>query len=170
MNHAAVLTDAFDRIRELVHSVLDDVPDDALTFRPDAEANTIAWLVWHSTRVQDDHIAGVAGSEQVWTADGWEQRFGLPFEQGDIGYGQSSDDVAAVTSGADLLRDYHDAVHAKTVAYVESLSAGDLDRVVDDNWDPPVTLGVRLVSVVSDDLQHMGQAAYVKGLFDRAQA
>jgi uncharacterized damage-inducible protein DinB len=167
MNHAAILVDAFERIKGVVHDTLDDIPDQALTYRPDADANTVAWLIWHLTRVQDDHVAGVAGSEQVWTADGWHERFALPFDTGDIGYGQSSDDVAAVTSSAALLRDYHDAVHAKTKAYVESLTAEDLDRVVDDNWDPPVTLGVRLVSVVSDDLQHAGQAAYVRGLFSR---
>nr|WP_296776138.1 DUF664 domain-containing protein [Rhodococcus sp. (in: high G+C Gram-positive bacteria)] len=167
MNHAEVLVDGFDRIKGVVHDTLDDIAPDALTYRVDGEANTIAWLVWHLTRVQDDHVAGVAGSEQVWTADGWNTRFGLPFDDGAIGYGQNSDDVAAVTSGADLLRGYYDAVHARTVAYVESLEAEDLDRVVDENWNPPVTLGVRLISVLSDDLQHAGQAAYVRGVFDR---
>lgn len=167
MNHAAVLVDGFERIKEVVHQTLDDIAVDALTFRADPEANTIAWLIWHLTRVQDDHVAGAAGSEQVWTSDGWNDRFGLPFEDAAIGYGQNSEDVAAVTSSADLLRDYHDAVYAKTVAYVGSLSAEDLDRVVDENWDPPVTLGVRLVSVLSDDLQHAGQAAFVRGVFER---
>ena len=167
MNHAAVLADAFGRIRELVHEILDDIAPHALTFRPDSEANTVAWLIWHLTRVQDDHVSGVAGSDQVWTADGWEARFGLPFESSAIGYGQNAEEVAEVTASAELLRDYHDAVHARTVAYVESLSAADLDRVVDNHWDPPVTLGVRLVSVVSDDLQHAGQAAYVRGMFQR---
>lgn len=170
MNHADVIADAVGRIHGLVHDILDDIPDDALTYRPDADANTVAWLIWHLTRVQDDHVADAAGSEQVWTADGWDSRFDLPFERSAIGYGHSSDDVAAVTTGAELLRDYHDAVRAKTVAYVESLSADDLDRVVDENWDPPVTLGVRLISVLSDDLQHAGQAAYVRGMFERVQA
>ncbi|MDJ0396312.1 DinB family protein [Rhodococcus sp. G-MC3] len=168
MNHVAVLVEAFERIKGVVHDTLDDIPADALTYRLDAEANTIAWLIWHLTRVQDDHVAGVAGAEQVWTSDGWEARFDLPFDGAAIGYGQSAADVAAVTTGADLLREYHDAVHARTVAYIESLTAEDLDRVVDENWNPPVTLGVRLVSVVSDDLQHAGQAAYVRGVFERA--
>jgi hypothetical protein len=44
------------------------------------------------------------------------------------------------------------------------VTPADLDRVVDKRWDPPVTLGVRLVSVVDDDAQHVGQAAYVRGL------
>lgn len=171
MNHNDLLTDAFDRIKELVHSVLDDIPAAALTYRPDADANSIAWLVWHLTRVQDDHIAGVAGSEQVWTSDSWFERFGLPFDKSDIGYGQSSSDVAEVASSAELLREYYDAVHSKTIAYLGSVGVDDLDRIVDENWNPPVTLGTRLVSVLSDDLQHAGQASYVLGMYSRnAQA
>ena len=167
MDHSALLTDAFDRIQETVHSVLAELPADALTFRVDAKANTIAWLIWHLTRVQDDHVAGVAGTEQVWTSGGWVERFGLPFPVAAIGYGHSADEVARVQSGADLLREYHDAVHDRTVDYVQSIGADDLDRVVDENWDPPVTLGVRLISVVSDDLQHSGQAAFVRGIYER---
>jgi hypothetical protein len=40
--------------------------------------------------------------------------------------------------------------------------------VVDEKWDPPVTLGVRLVSMASDALQHAGQAAFIKGSLSRA--
>ena len=89
------------------------------------------------------------------------------FPVADIGYGHSADEVAKVRTGADLLREYHDAVHDRTVDYVQSIGPDDLDRIVDENWDPPVTLGVRLISVVSDDLQHAGQAAYVRGIYER---
>lgn len=83
----------------------------------------------------------------------------------DIGYGHSSDDVAKVRpESPDLLTGYYDAVHEHTVSWVTSLNGAALDRVVDEGWNPPVTLGVRLVSVLSDDLQHAGQAAYVRGL------
>ncbi|GAA5020768.1 hypothetical protein GCM10025734_75280 [Kitasatospora paranensis] len=120
--------------------------------------------MWHLTRIQDDHVADVAGAEQLWTADGWADRFALPLPPGDTGYGHGPDEVAAVRVGsADLLTGYHDAVHARTAAYVRTLRDTDLGRVVDERWDPPVTLGVRLVSVVSDDLQHAGQAAFVRG-------
>lgn len=114
--------------------------------------------------MQDDHVADVAGIEQVWTAQGYVERFGLPFDAGDIGYGHTSDQVGAVRADADLLASYLSAVHAQSVAYLQTVTAADLDRVVDERWDPPVTLGVRLVSVVNDDTQHVGQAAYVRGL------
>ncbi|QXJ26091.1 DUF664 domain-containing protein [Actinomadura graeca] len=169
MTSAELLTDAFGRIQEVVREAAGGLTPEQLAFRADADANTIAWLVWHLTRVQDDHIADAAGTPQVWTSDGWERRFGLPFAPSETGYGQSRDEVAAVrVASADLLTGYHDAVHDRTVAYVGALTDGDLGRVVDEAWDPPVTLSVRLVSVVSDALQHAGQAAFVRGLVQRA--
>jgi len=113
-------------------------------------------------------VAGVAGTPQVWTAQGWSDRFGLPFDDAETGYGQSSDDVAAVRPDSPaLLTGYLDAVHAQTVAYLRTLGDDDLDRVVDECWDPPVTLGVRLVSVVNDDVAHVGQAALLRGMVER---
>jgi len=162
-----VLSDSFSRISEGVHDVLAGLPHEALTYRVDAEANTIAWLVWHLTRVQDDHVAGVAGTEQVWTAGGWAQRFALPFDASDIGYGQGPDDVGAVTSRGELLGGYFGAVHDASQRFLATLTDTDIGRVVDERWDPPVTLGVRLVSVIADDLQHVGQAAYIKGVAAR---
>ncbi len=102
--------------------------------------------------------------EQAWTAEGWYDRFGLPFDPADHGYGHSSEQVGAARVPGELLSGYHLAVHARTDAFVRTLADADLDRVVDTSFDPPVTAGVRLVSVISDDLQHAGQAAYLKGL------
>ena len=167
MTSAELLEDAFGRIRDIVHRVLDGVTADQLSARLDPEANSIGWLIWHLTRIQDDHIAGVAATDQVWTAAGWAERFGLPFDPTDTGFGHGAAQVAAVTSGADALLGYHDAVHDATLHFLRSLTDADLDRVVDTRWDPPVTLGVRLVSVIVDDVQHAGQAAYVRGILER---
>jgi hypothetical protein len=167
VDQAALLTDGFGRVQEDVHAVLAGLPDGALTFRVDQDANTIAWLIWHLTRIQDDHIAGVAGTEQVWTSAGWHERYGLPFAPGAHGYGHTSADVAKVVVSAQLLRGYYDAVHARTLEYVAGVGADDLDRVVDTRWNPPVTLGVRLVSIINDDTQHVGQAAFIRGVYER---
>jgi uncharacterized damage-inducible protein DinB len=165
---AELLVDGYSRVHDVVHSVLDGLDEPALTERLDPDANSIAWLIWHLTRVQDDHVAHVAGTEQVWTKDGWAERFGLPFDASALGYGQSSEEVGQVRGvSAEQLAGYFDAVHAATLAYVRTLTDADLDRVVDTRWDPPVTLAVRLVSVISDDLQHAGQAAFVKGVLSR---
>ncbi|MFF8371621.1 DUF664 domain-containing protein [Streptomyces lydicus] len=163
-----LLVDAFGRIREAVEEAVDGLDPDEIASRPAEEANSVGWLVWHLTRIQDDHVAGVAGTEQVWTADGWYERFGLPFAADDTGYGHSPEDVAAVRDlSAELLTDYHEAVHDATVQYLAGVEDKDFKRVVDRAWSPPVTLGVRLVSVIADDLQHAGQAAYVRGLLGR---
>lgn len=165
MTSAQLLTDAFGRIREAVHDAAGGLTPDQLAHRLEGRANSIGWLVWHLTRVQDDHVADAAGTEQVWTRDGWADRFALPLDPSDTGYGHTSDEVASVRVGsAELLTGYHDAVHDRTVEYVRSLTDGDLDRIVDRAWDLPVTLAVRLVSVIADDLQHAGQAAFVRGL------
>jgi hypothetical protein len=161
----SLLVDALDRVRDVVHQVADGLTADQLAHRVDGTANSIAWLLWHLTRVQDDHVADVAGTEQVWTAQGWARKFDLPLEDADIGYGHGSDEVAAVrVRSAEMLLGYHDAVHRASTDYVRGLADADFGRVVDERWDPPVTLAVRLVSVVSDDLQHAGQAAFVRGL------
>jgi Protein of unknown function (DUF664) len=163
-----LLVDAFDRVRSAVHTAVEGVTAAQLVARLDPDANTIAWLVWHLTRVQDDHVADVAGVEQIYTAQGWAERFAFPFSTAAVGYGQSSDDVAAVrVDDPRLLVGYYDSVHEQTLKFVHGLNGADLDRVVDEGWDPPVTLAVRLVSVVNDDLQHAGQAAFVRGVLDR---
>lgn len=161
----SLLTDAFDRINQEVHAAVEGLSEDQLTARIGPEANTIAWLIWHLTRVQDHHIAEVAGTDQVWISGGWNEQFGLPFGAQATGYGQSSDDVAAVR-GLDetQLTGYFDAVHQQTLRFVEGLDEAALERIVDEHWDPPVTLAARLVSVISDDLQHVGQSALIRGL------
>ena len=164
MDGVAVLQDGFGRIGDLVHGVLDGLGEDELTARLGPEANTIAWLVWHLARVEDAQVADVAGTEQVWTADGFAEQFDLPFDTDATGYGQSPEEVAQVRVEGALLRAYADATRAATDAYLGRLSEEDLGRVVDERWDPPVTVGVRLVSVLGDVLEHAGQAAFVKGV------
>ncbi len=168
MTSAELLADAFGRIREVVHDAVDGLSPDQLAHRLDADANSIGWLIWHLTRVQDDHVSGLAGTEQTWTSEGWAERFALPFDEADIGYGHNSEQVAAVrVESPKLLTGYHDAVYEQTIAYVSTLSDDDLPRVIDRSWDPPVTLGVRLVSVIGDDMQHAGQAEFIRGILER---
>jgi uncharacterized damage-inducible protein DinB len=167
MTSTDLLVDAFERIRDAVHPAVNGLSTDDLAFRPQDGSNSIAWLVWHLTRIQDDHVAGLEGEEQVWTAEGWADRFALPLDPADTGYGHGPEDVAAVTADAELLLGYFERVHEKTLAYVGTLTDADLSRVVDRSWDPPVTVSIRLVSVIADDLQHAGQAAYVRGVLLR---
>ncbi|WP_310962926.1 mycothiol transferase [Nocardioides terrisoli] len=162
-----LLTDELDRVRTQVPQIVEGLDDDALCWRPGPEGNTIAWLVWHLTRIQDDHLAAVAGLEQAWTAAGWYERFDLPFPAEDHGFGHSAEQVGQVRVGSRLLAGYHGAVADRYAGFVGGLTASDLDEVVDTRWDPPVTLGVRLASVVGEVHAHAGQAAFVRGLWER---
>jgi Protein of unknown function (DUF664) len=163
-----LLIEAFGRISAVVHSALQGASIEVLTFRVDPAANTMAWLIWHLTRVQDGHIAELVDQEQVWTAGGWVGRFALPFDPEATGYRQSAGDVASVRAEAELLAGYYDGVHTRTIEYLHTLTEADFATIVDTSWDPPVTLAVRLISILSDDLQHAGQASYVRGLAMRA--
>ncbi|BBA86566.1 MULTISPECIES: mycothiol transferase [Mycobacterium] len=159
-----LLRDAFTRVIEHVDELTDGLTEQVANYRPTPAANSIAWLIWHSARVQDVQVADIAGVEQARTRDGWVDRFGLDLPRGDTGYGHGAQDVAKVRAPAELLADYYHAVHALTLQYVAGVTAEELSRVVDTHWDPPVTASVRLISVVDDCAQHLGQAAYLRGI------
>ncbi len=168
MDTRDILADAFGRVREEAAAAVAGLDAESLAARLDPEANSIGWLVWHLTRVQDDHVADLAHRDQVYVSGGWADRLGLPRNLHDLGYGHTSDQVAAVRpDGPDVLMEYHDEVHARTLEYLETIDAAELDRIIDYRWDPPVSVGVRLVSVISDCLQHAGQANYVRGIVER---
>lgn len=164
MKSNELLLDAFTRIHEVVASTLEGIDGGDLVRRPAAIGNSIAWLIWHLSRIEDTQVADVAGLEQVWTGQGYHGRFHLPLPEQDTGYGHSTSQVGVVKAPPKLLLEYYDAVHRQTAEFLETLDDEDFGRIVDTRWDPPVTLGVRLVSTVADCLQHAGQAAYAKGL------
>ena len=166
MSAADLLVDGFGRIHEIVHDVLEGLDETELSYRVDPDANSICWQIWHLTRVQDDHVAAAGGLTQVWLS-GWEERFGLPLDPADTGWGHGSDEVAVVRVPADLLAGYHDATYEQTISLVSGLTDADLTRIVDRAWNPPVTMAVRLVSVLADGLQHAGQAAFIRGVVER---
>jgi uncharacterized damage-inducible protein DinB len=160
-----LLIEAYGRVPDLVRAAVDGLTPEQLRWAPAPGANSVGWLVWHLTRIQDDHVAELLGEEQLWASGQWAGQFGLDADPSDTGYGHSAAQVAAVRpASARVLLDYFDAVAARTRKFLRGLTPDDLDRIVDERWDPPVTLGVRLVSVVDDDVQHAGQAAYVRGL------
>ncbi len=165
MDVSALLLEIYGRIPPLAAQAVEGLDPTALTRPPREGANTIAWLIWHTARVQDHHVAEVLGEEQLWTSRGWAGRFGLDPEPSNTGYGHSSEEIGTIRpESAAVLLDYLDAVDRRTRVFIEGLEPADLDGVVDRRWDPPVTLGVRLASIADDSLQHVGQAAYARGL------
>lgn len=165
MDATDLLRELYGRLPHLVHQATEGLAPEQLVAQVGPGSNPVGWLVWHLARVEDSHVAEVLDQPQVWVGGDWAGRFGLDPDPGNIGFGHGPDDVAAVRpESAEALVTYHQAVAARTDAFLAGLDPGELDRVVDEGWDPPVTLGARLVSVAEDELQHVGQAAYVRGL------
>jgi uncharacterized damage-inducible protein DinB len=162
-----LVIDGLARVEESFLMTLEGLSAEQLAFRPADHANSIAWLAWHITRVADDHMSDLAGTSQAWIADGWHARFNRPANAHDVGFGHGPQDVASIRpDGPQLLVEYYAAVHQRSIEYLSRLTCADLDRVVDTRWNPPVTAGVRLVSVVNDTTQHVGQMAYLRGLVE----
>ena len=137
----------------------------SLNARPGGHPNSIAWLLWHTGREIDVQLASLAGGEQVWTGGGFKQRFALGSTGDDVGYGHTAAEARRILieDGAGLI-DYVHAALDEMERYLSTLAAADLDDIVDEQWDPAVTRGARLVSIIGDAIQHLAQAAYVLGM------
>ena len=169
MHSGQVLEEAFARIPAVVRRTVEGLDVEALRWQPASNTNPIGWLVWHLTRVQDDHVSELASATQVWLEDDWASRFGLELGTIDTGYGHTPAQVATFQPrDTEVLLSYLDTVTALTRTFLDTVSDRDLDRIVDASWEPPVTMGVRLVSVIADGMQHAGQAAYLRGLHESA--
>ena len=168
MDVAEVYLELYGRIEPLAESAVDGASLDELNATVVPGTNPVGWLVWHLARVQDHHMSEILETDQVWQSDGWAARFGLDSDPSNMGYGHTPEQVVSVRPEAsEALVGYLAAVSERTRTYLAGLTAADLDRVVDRRWDPPVTLGVRLISIADDSLQHAGQAAYLRGLLAR---
>lgn len=165
MNSIDLLKDLAHRPLQEVDLFWDSVTPSRLNAHPGGHPNSIAWLLWHSGREIDAQVADLSGRSEVWTAEGWKGRLGVEVPGDEHGFGQSAETArSVVVQDKDQLRGYLAAVTEESLDYLGGLTDGDLDEVIDEQWDPPVTRGVRLVSVYADALQHVGQAAYVAGM------
>jgi Protein of unknown function (DUF664) len=169
MDAKDLMLDALGRIRSVLHRTLTGLTLDEIHLQPQAGANSIAWLAWHLTRVQDVSVSGLAGQEQAWISQGWHAKFDMVPDPDNDGYGDTPEQVAAFRApSVQTLLDYHDSVQERSKTYVARLAPADFDRTLNEpQWQPMPTVGVRLVSVLSDNLQHAGQAAYLRGLWQR---
>lgn len=159
-----LLRDSFTRLIEHADDLTDGLTDTVSFYRPTADANSIAWLLWHSARVQDAQVADVAGIDQVWTSGGWADRFDLDLPPESHGYGHTPEQVGKVRAPAELLAGYYHAVYSMTLEYIATVTPDELARIVDRRWTPAVTASARLVSIIDDCAQHLGQAAYIRGI------
>ena len=159
---------SLERIGAGLRRAMADLPAETLNRRPSPDTNSIAWLSWHLTRCQDNWIAGIAGTPEVYVTGGWHATLGFPLAIDDWGIGHAAEQVASVQVDAPhALLDYYDAVAARSRDVLTGLTAADLQREVPSSIDgqPASTVGLRLRSLISDNTQHLGQVNYLRGLF-----
>ena len=165
MSATEIVIEEFEMLRDALYPAVNGLSLEEVTYRPDEESNSIAWLAWHLARLQDAAVARLSGAEPVWTSRGWYERFELGLPPEDTGTGHGPDSVAVVAVDARSLLDYFEDVHERTLAWLRSIDDAELVRPVGS--DPRVTVASRLVGVLVDDLQHVGQAAYLRGVIQR---
>jgi hypothetical protein len=163
MNWHTLIVNIFDNLSMVLGRTLDGLTQEELNQQPAHDSNSIGWLVWHILRGQDLGIAGLMGDEQLWIREGWHAKFNRPPEPMDFGLGHTPEDLAAFKSpDVKTLLDYQKAVLDQTKRYLNNLSESELDKKLDHPVFP--TVGARIIAVISDNLQHAGQAGYVRGL------
>lgn len=162
MNGIDVLRDLATRPRDALLALRANLTDGVLNSHPAGHDNSPSWLIWHAGREIDAQLAPLAGTDEVWTQ--FREQLALG-ELGDTsGYGHTAEQARSiVVHDAGPLLDYFVATTDALLAYLGTLGDADLDDVIDTNWTPPVTRGARLVSIIDDAAQHIGQAAYAVG-------
>lgn len=163
MQWQQLIINIYERMSQEMERSLDGLSLNDMNRQPSTDTSSIGWLAWHLTRVQDRAIADLARGVQLWVRDEWHSKFNRPPDPQDFGFGHSLEDLAAFKSpDAQILLDYYHAVFERSKHYISSLSEIDLDREVDHPKFP--TVAARLVGIVNDNYQHVGQIAYVRGL------
>jgi hypothetical protein len=166
MEWKSLLLDGYERIPQEVEEIIGGLLPEDLNWQPGPEGNSIGWIVWHLARVQDAQIADLMGEEQVYIKEKWYAKFNRPARRRDTGFGATRQEVAEFQSpDSQVLLEYVKATTRQSLRYINSISAAELDRVLDEPWfTPRPTVGVRLTSILADGHQHTGEASYIAGL------
>lgn len=163
MQAQELIINIFERISQELDKALNGLTQEDVNKQPSHDTNSIGWLMWHLTRYQDKSIKDLLGEEQLWISDKWHIKFNRTADPQDLGGGHTPEDLAAFKSpDVQVLLSYHHAVLEQTRKYVGKLSEAELDRKLDNPRWP--TVGARLEGLISDNYQHVGQIAYVRGL------
>ena len=157
---------ALERNWNMVRTAVSDVDEATMAIRPNADSNSMSWLVWHMSRVTDRFIhMRLKGEPQLWSKETWYEKFAMPEDADDMGMGWSNERAATWQSPSkDILMDYFEISNAAAAAYIGSLSDADLAREI--RWNAPTATMVvddALGILVWDNIVHGGQVAYLRG-------
>ena len=163
MEFQQLLLNVFERASVILEKALEGLTQDDLNYLPNQDCNSIAWLTWHLTRVQDSAISSLIGKEQLWIVEKWYSKFSRNPDPNDRGNGHNSEDVSNFQSpDSKTLLEYYYAVLKQTKEYIDKLSIVELGREIDNPRNP--TVGLRLAGIINDNIQHVGQIAYLHGM------
>lgn len=165
MDWRDMVIDGYSRIFELLDPALRGLSPNELDKQPTPDSNSLGWTVWHLARGQDAQVAYLAKTEQLWIKDAWHKKFNRPADSEDTGFGDTIEQVAAFKSpSASVQLEYCRAVVAASTHYLKNVDSNEINRVLDEAYQPKPTVGVRIVSIMADSLIHAGEAAYIRGL------
>ena len=164
MKGAKILSDMLEMSDSLVRRALEGLTDADLIKRPSDQDNTIGWLMWHKTRVEDIAFADASGEEQFWISDKWHEKFGMepnPGQMGFRGFARTSDEprvqerktfsATPTPFGRARLRCWR-ASRPRTST-----------RKSPPRWARPSKSGTTSGRVAADNIQHGGQICYLRG-------
>ena len=164
MDFKDIIQMALGEYMDQLRKALDGLTPEERRFQPAPQAHHIDFVVWHMARVEDSWINRFAQrTDQIWTRDGWFQRFGIP-EDGH-GYGFTAEQVADLPRfDLDEMMAYADSVRRETLRYLEGLTHDDLAISPGPDVRPGYTIGRMFSHVIVEESQHVGQVAYLRGI------
>ena len=164
-----VIKTSLERNWGMVDRALEGLDDTTLASRINDQSNSIAWLLWHMTRVVDTFIhTRLQDKPQLWILDGWCEKCGLSEDPETTGQGWSSERVAAWTLPPRVvLLGYLEATKNATKEYLDGLSDDDLNatRMVPPATEPR-SVSEMLGIMVFDNIVHGGQIAFLRGYYE----
>ncbi|MGE3536690.1 MAG: DinB family protein [Candidatus Tectimicrobiota bacterium] len=162
------LLTALERNWEMVDATLAPLDEAIMARRPTEQCNSIAWILWHMTRVVDTFIhTRLRAQAQLWIKDGWAGQFGMPADPDERGVGWTAAQVVNWSAPARSVQlGYYEALKQATRTYLRSLSDADLEvRRVIPPVPEPRSVAAALGQMTWDNVAHGGQIAYLRGLF-----
>jgi len=163
MKAIELIAASLEESREYVAQAVAGLTPRELAFRPKPHSNSIAFLLWHVTRGEDFWISGILlGEKQLYESGGWCKKFCTPPMDSGFGYDVAKLDAWPVPS-LSLLKGYAAAVREKTLAYLKSLTAAELDKPRDFGWRKGTT-GSALAHLITEVAEHSGQIGYLRGI------
>ena len=153
-----------ERAKSLLHEYVENLSMEQICYQPSETSNSIAWIVWHTTRAFDRRISLLDRKVQIWMKQEWYKCYNLPADDKDLGVGHTPKDIPKIKPSevSDMIN-YFDEVYLKMTRFFEN-ELMDLDEKVTETEN---SQGHELMRMVTGTFQHWGQINYIRGLIEK---